>query len=98
MSLSLRLFIAYFLLMGLSVWFILQSVTTELIPGMRQSLEEVLVDTANLLAEIVEQEVTTNTLNTGRISGSMTAFHNRRLAARIYNLQRTNSNMEVYIT
>ncbi len=98
MSLSLRLFIAYFLLMGLSIWFILQAVTTELIPGMRQSLEEVLVDTANLLAEIVEQEVSADTLNTGRFSSSMMAFHNRRLEARIYSLQRTSSNLEVYIT
>ena len=57
MNLSARIFLAYFILLRLSITVIMQNITSELIPGMRQSLEEVLVDTANLLAEVVEDEV-----------------------------------------
>ena len=49
MSLSLRIFIAYFLLIGFSTWIVMQNITTELIPAMRQSLEEALVDSAYLM-------------------------------------------------
>ncbi len=98
MSLSLRIFLAYFLLLGLSITVIMQNITSELVPGMRQSLEEVLVDTANLLAEVVEDEVAQNKITSGEFSRKMDVFIQRRINSRISSLQKRDSNIMVYIT
>jgi len=97
-SLSARIFITCVVLIGLSIGLILQSVTDELIPGMRQSLEEVLVDTANLLAEVVEQEVFSGEIGEGDFASQMSAFSQRRVNASISSLQKEDSNLVVYIT
>ncbi len=98
MNLSVRIFLGYFLLLGFAVWFVMRTFTAELVPGMRQSLEEVLVDTANLLAEVVSEEVASETVQTGRFAGAMEAFIDRRLEARIWFLKKRDPNLIVYIT
>ncbi len=65
---------------------------------MRQSLEEVLVDTANLLAELVAEEVADGRLHEGHFEKAMSAFSERRLDARIWFLKKRDPNMIVYIT
>ena len=76
----------------------MQNITSELVPGMRQSLEEVLVDTANLLAEVVEDEVAQNKITSGEFSRKMDIFIQRRINSRISSLQKRDSNIMVYIT
>lgn len=98
MKLSVRIFLAYFLLLGFAIWFVMRSFSAELVPGMRQSLEEVLVDTANLLAELVADEVADGQLRQGRFDRAMSAFAKRRLDARIWFLRKRDPNMVVYVT
>ena len=62
MSLSVRIFLVYLIFVGLSSYFILNTVVEEIKPGVRQSTEENLVDTANLLAEILRDPVKNNNL------------------------------------
>jgi two-component system sensor histidine kinase CreC len=97
-KLSVRIFLAYFLLLGFAIWFVMRSFSVELVPGMRQSLEEVLVDTANLLAELVVDEVAEGGLQQGRFKRAMSAFVARRFDARIWFLKKRDPNMIVYIT
>lgn len=98
MSLSVRIFFAYFILLALSITVVMQNITSELVPGMRQSLEEVLVDTANLLAEVVESEVAEGRVASGEFSRQMDVFTQRRINARISSLRKHDSNLVVYIT
>ena len=98
MKLSLRFFLAYFLLLGAAVGFVMQSFSEELVPGMRQSLEEVLIDTANLLAEVVSREVAEERIGEGEFAAAMAAFGMRRLNAVIWFLKKRDPNMVVYIT
>lgn len=97
-SLSVRIFLAYFILLALSIIVVMQNITSELVPGMRQSLEEVLVDTSNLLAEVVESEVVEGRIASGEFSRQMDVFTQRRINARISSLRKQDSNMVVYIT
>jgi two-component system sensor histidine kinase CreC len=97
-KLSVRIFLAYFLLLGFAIWFVMRSFSAELVPGMRQALEEVLVDTANLLAELVAEEVVEGELQQGRFDSAMKAFVQRRLDARIWFLKKRDPNMVVYVT
>jgi two-component system, OmpR family, sensor histidine kinase CreC len=97
-NLSVRIFLAYFLLLGFAIWFVMRSFSVELVPGMRQSLEEVLVDTANLVAELVADEMDQDTLQGGRFESAMRAFAQRRLDARIWFLKKRDPNLIVYVT
>jgi two-component system sensor histidine kinase CreC len=97
-KLSVRIFFAYFLLLGFAIWFVMRSFSSELVPGMRQSLEEVLVDTANLLAELIVDEVAEGKLRQGRFTNAMSAFGKRRLDARIWFFKKRDPNMIVYVT
>lgn len=98
MSLSLRILFAYVLLTGLSIWFVMHNVTNELVPGMRQSLEEVLVDTANLLAETVREEVEQSRIANGKFARSITEFNRRRIEAKISSQIKQDTNLYIYIT
>lgn len=98
MSLSARIFLAYFILLGLSITVIMQNITSELVPGMRQSLEEVLVDTANLLAEVVEHEVAEGRIASGEFASQMSTFTQRRITSRISARRKHDTNLVIYIT
>jgi two-component system, OmpR family, sensor histidine kinase CreC len=98
MNLSVRIFLAYFLLLGFAIWFVMRSFSAELVPGMRQSLEETLVDTANLLAELLVDEVTADSMTAGHFERAMGAFAERRLDARIWFLKKRDPNLIVYVT
>ena len=73
MPLGVRIFLVYFLFVGLAGWFVLSTVMDEIRPGVRQSTEETLVDTANLLAEILRDEVKAGTLGQGRLPEALEA-------------------------
>lgn len=57
MKISLKIFLAYFLLVGLGAWFVLIIFVDEVKPGVRQAVEDPLVDTANVLAELAAENV-----------------------------------------
>ncbi|MCU7843020.1 MAG: two-component system sensor histidine kinase CreC [Candidatus Thiodiazotropha sp. (ex Monitilora ramsayi)] len=98
MNLSVRIFLGYFLLIGFAVWFVMRTFTAGLVPGMRQSLEEVLVDTANLLAELVVSEMAAEDVADGAFAEAMSRFAHRRFDARIWFLKKRDPNLIVYIT
>ncbi len=98
MRFSARIFLAYFALLGVALWFVMRSFSQELVPGMRQSLEEMLNDTANLMAEVVRDEVATGTITDGDFSRQMAAFSQRRIDAVIWFFHKRDPNLLVYIT
>jgi two-component system, OmpR family, sensor histidine kinase CreC len=97
-NLSVRIFLGYFLLLGLAIWFVMRTFTAELVPGMRQSIEEVLIDTANLLAEIVQKDVAEGVAGTGDFATAVNAFGARKLNARIWFLKKRDPSLVVYLT
>ena len=98
MNLSVRLFLGYFLLAGIAIGFVVRTFTAELVPGMRQSLEEVLVDTANLIAVQVAAEVRDGKIDGGEFSSVMKQFTSRPVDARIWFMEKRDPSLVVYIT
>ena len=98
MPLGVRIFLAYFLFVGLAGWFVLSTVMDEIRPGVRQSTEETLVDTANLLAEILRDEVQAGTLAQGRLPELLAAYGGRQPQARIWGVEKTAVNHRIYVT
>ena len=61
-----RQFLGYFLIVGIGVYFSLNILGNELKPAFRQSAEETLIDTANLLAVLVRDDVLNGSIADGR--------------------------------
>lgn len=98
MSLSLRIFLVYLVFVGLASYFILKAVVEEIKPAVRQSTEETLVDTANLLAEILKEPVKNNHLQDSDFSQTLAAYGRRKLSAKIWGIDKTAVNHRIYVT
>ncbi|PTU72866.1 two-component system sensor histidine kinase CreC [Pseudomonas mangrovi] len=98
MPLGIRIFLAYFLFVGLAGYFVLSTVMDEIRPGVRQSTEETLVDTANLLAELLRDEVREGSLAQSRLPEVLRAYGQREPQARIWGVEKTEVNHRIYVT
>ncbi len=98
MRLGLRIFLVYALFIGLTGYFVLSTVMKEIRPGVRQSTEETLVDTANLLAEILREDVKHGTLGQSHWPELLKAYGNRQPGATIWGLPKNQVNHRIYVT
>lgn len=98
MRLGIRIFLVYFLFVGLTAYFVLNTVREQVRPAVRQSTEETLVDTANLLAEILRGQVKAGTLGQGDLPQLLKAYGQRRPNADIWGLAKTEVNHRIYVT
>ncbi|MHA6495037.1 two-component system sensor histidine kinase CreC [Pseudomonas borbori] len=98
MPLGIRIFLVYFLFVGLAGYFVLSTVMDEIRPGVRQSTEETLVDTANLLAEILRDDLKAGSLAQSRLPEVLRAYGRREPGARIWGVEKTEVNHRIYVT
>ncbi|AMS18953.1 two-component sensor histidine kinase [Pseudomonas synxantha] len=98
MRLGLRIFLVYALFIGLTGYFVLNTVMKEIRPGVRQSTEETLVDTANLLAEILREDVKNGTLDQSHWPALLKAYGSRQPGATIWGLPKNQVNHRIYVT
>jgi two-component system sensor histidine kinase CreC len=98
MTIGIRVFLGYFFVVGLGVLFLFEVFVDEVKPGVRQSTEETLVDTANLLAELVRDEIKEGAVATGRFKRAVDAYSMRKLDARISGFIKAGVNHRVYVT
>lgn len=98
MPLGVRIFLVYFLFVGLSGWFVLSTVMDEIRPGVRQSTEETLVDTAHLLAEVLREDVKSGHLAQGRLPELLKAYGRRQPQAQIWGVPKNQVNHRIYVT
>ena len=98
MSLGIRIFLVYVLFVGLTGYFVLSTVMEEIRPGVRQSTEETLVDTANLMAEILRDDFKAGTLNQNRWPQLLKAYGERQPKASIWGLPKNQVNHRIYVT
>ncbi len=103
MKISLKIFLGYFVLVGLSAWFVLTIFVDEVKPGVRQAMEDTLVDTANVLAELAANDVKTGTIQTGNFAKSLAQYQARTTrattsTANISGIKKQAADYRVYIT
>ncbi|KJH81357.1 MULTISPECIES: two-component system sensor histidine kinase CreC [Pseudomonas] len=98
MSLGIRIFLAYVLFIGLAGYFVLNTVMEEIRPGVRQSTEETLVDTANLMAEILRDDFKAGTLSQNRWPQLLESYGERQPAATIWGLPKNQVSHRIYVT
>ncbi len=98
MRISLKIFLGYFLLVGLAAWFVLNVFVDEVKPGVRQAMEDTLVDTANVLAELATQDVKTGNIQNGQFAQSLAQYQARASKANIWGVPKQAADYRVYIT
>src|SRR5690554_1023318 len=57
MRIGLRIFLGYFLIVALAAWLLMRVFVAEVKPGVRQAMEDSLVDSANVLAELATDDL-----------------------------------------
>ena len=70
----------------------------DLDPRYRESAEESLVETAHLMATVIEQDVDAGALPTDRIAAIFREAYARRFSAQIYQLHKTRIELRAYVT
>lgn len=97
LSLSVRLFLFYALFVALAGWLVLRQVLEEVKPAVRQSTEETLVDTANLLAELSSDDLRSGQLAQGRLPHLLARYGQRRPGADIWGIRKDRIEGRIYI-
>lgn len=98
MNISVRLFLGYFLTLGLAAWFVLTIFTHEAEPGIRQATEETLVDTAHVLAELAAPELAAGRIAAGPFAAAFAAAQTRTPQANISGVRKDSVDFRVYVT
>ena len=96
MSLTNRLLITFFSVVLISGYLFYDMIIDQLELGISQSTEETMIDTANLLAELVENEITTRNLT--HLNQAVDDYTKRNLKATIHDIVKTKPSLRVYIT
>jgi len=98
MKLGLRLFLGYFLIVGLTAWFSLKLVTDELKPVVRQVSEEALVETAQVLALLVQPSMKRGAFVGSELAAQLQQLNQTRIDASIWRRHKRALNLRVYVT
>ena len=94
MKIGLRILLGYFLIVGLAAWFLLNVFVAEVKPGVRSTLEDTLVDTAELLAGVVAGDLKSGVAALARVENTA----RRNLEVKINGVTKRKLDYRIYIT
>lgn len=98
MKIGLRILLGYFLILGLAAWFVLNVFVEEVKPGVRATLEDTLVDTAQLLAQLVAEDVRAGDLPHAAILSRMQNYARRSVDVKISGVRKASLDYRITIT
>jgi two-component system sensor histidine kinase CreC len=98
MRLGLRLLFGFFLITGLAGFFVLRVFMAEVKPSVREVMEDMMVDTANILAELAADDLAAGRMAAGRFATHVNAYAHRPIDARIWGLDKQSLDFRVYVT
>lgn len=99
MRLGLRVFFGFFLIAGLSAVLLLKVFLAEVKPSVREVMEDLMVDTAHLLAEVAADEMTAGTPSQdGRLAAQLQRYVKREVDVPIWGLRKQSLDLRIYVT
>ncbi len=98
MNFFIRFLFGYAVVTAVAVLLAMKLFTDQLVPGVRQSVEDMLVQTANLLAEAAGNEMNNNRLDVSRIDTLYRSYQQRQFEARIYGVAVNDPDLRIYVT
>lgn len=98
MKIGLRILLGYFLIVALAALLLAQVFVQQVKPGVRQTMEDTLVDTANLLAELARDDLLSGGIARGRFAASVRALSERDIGADIWGFDKRTAQYRIYVT
>jgi two-component system sensor histidine kinase CreC len=95
--LGFRVLLAFFVLSGLTAWFVLRVVLGEVKPSVREVVEELLVETANLVAEMAAEDMA-QARDLAPLQARLQRFTQREVDARIWGVRKERLDLRIYLT
>ncbi|MBK0393720.1 two-component system sensor histidine kinase CreC [Ramlibacter sp. CrO1] len=93
-----RIFVGILLIYVVGIAFLLYRVLADLDPRYRESAEESLVETSQVLASLVEQDVISGAIDPSRLDPLFRSVYARQFQARIYGLTKEKVELRIYVT
>jgi two-component system sensor histidine kinase CreC len=98
MRIGLRILLGYFLIVGMAAWFLLSVFVEQVKPGVRAALEDTLVDTANLLALVVADDVKAGRIDQSAILARVRSADRSQVGVKIGGVAKDALDYRVYVT
>jgi two-component system, OmpR family, sensor histidine kinase CreC len=98
MRLGIRLLFGFFLITGLAAFFVMRVFVSEVKPSVRQVMEDIMVDTANILAELATEDLVSGQISNGRFAEHVNQYASRTVDARIWGHTKKTLDFRVYVT
>jgi len=98
MKIGLRVLLGYFLIVALAALLVGRVFVEQVKPGVRQAMEDTLVDTANMLAELASDDLRSGHIADGRFAARVRALQGRRINANVSGFAKHGSTLQVTIT
>ncbi|NDK37767.1 two-component system sensor histidine kinase CreC [Pseudoxanthomonas gei] len=98
MRLGLRLFLGFFLIVGLAAFFVMRVFVNEVKPGVRQAMESTLVDAANVLAVMAGDDMKAGRIANGDFVRKLEQAGQRDLRARVWQFPKRRIDYRITVT
>ncbi|QGW65729.1 two-component system sensor histidine kinase CreC [Lysobacter soli] len=98
MKIGLRIFLGYFLIVAIAGLLLAQVFVAQVKPGVRQAMEDTLVDTANVLAELATDDFIKGRIDEGDFARRVRAMAGRDYGAQIWGFGKRTSQYRIYVT
>ena len=98
MKIGLRIFLGYFLIVALAALLLAQVFVAQVKPGVRQAMEDTLVDSANVLAELATDDLLAGRINNGAFARRVRGLRSRDFGADIWGFDKRASTYRITIT
>lgn len=98
MKIRTRIFIVFILIISAGIFSFTRWLSVDLKSRYNEAVEEPLVDIANILAELIGSQIITNEISQQELKALFDKSYRRRLSAKIFELEKIDVDMQVYIT
>ncbi|WP_119717758.1 two-component system sensor histidine kinase CreC [Cognatilysobacter tabacisoli] len=98
MNIGLRILLGYFVIVALAALLLAQVFVAEVKPGVRQAMEDTLVDTANVLAELATDDFLAGRIADGAFATRVRAMAERDVGAAIWGFRKRSAQYRIYVT
>jgi two-component system, OmpR family, sensor histidine kinase CreC len=98
MRLSTRILLGYFLVIGLMGALVMKFVVDQIKPSVRETIEEVMIDSAHLLAEQAATDFVASQFASSSFAKAISQYSTREINARVWHFEKTHLDFEIYVT
>ena len=98
MRLGLRLLFGVFAILGLAAFFVLNVFVNGIRPSVAEVMEDVMIDSANVLAELASRDLAEGNIRNGDFARALSAYNTRNPQAQVWGFKKQSVDFRVVVT